>query len=51
LAVNFECFIILLLLLIMMAMTDLFLVQDMKNSRALLHKKQINFSLYVFNDA
>jgi len=28
----------------MMAMTNLFLVQVMKNSRVLLHKKQINFS-------
>ena len=41
----------LLLLLIMMAITNLFLIQAMKNSRALQHKQQINFSLYVFNDA
>jgi len=40
-----------LLLLIMMAMTNLFLIQVMKNCRAVLHKQQINFSLYVFNDA
>jgi hypothetical protein len=38
-------------LLIMMVMTNLFLIQVMKNNHAALHKWQNSFSLYVFNDA